>query len=283
MTLTKKIFGNMKRGFTKVPRPLLPAMLPSAESAGQEAQPSSSATTQPPPTTQLPPTTQPPPTPTPSTSHPTPPTPVAATHTTPPSAEPKTEPEHAHMELKDTKQTYETAIVTLVKKVKSLEVELKRKTRKIIIFDSEGEETEAYGRNVEELDDDPLISLEKGLMTPTKSIGNASVEPKSVDKGKRYKRRKEFKAKSVDAGLNFEEDINSGFEDVNSAFKEVNTGNTAINSGNGPVNTDSARVSIPSPPRTQREGKAPIIIEETQASTRTKEQILQEEASLAEA
>ncbi|GKC48318.1 hypothetical protein Tco_1066040, partial [Tanacetum coccineum] len=50
MTLTKKIFGNMKRGFRGVPRPLLPAMLPVATnpSAGQEhpdvaqSQPSSS-------------------------------------------------------------------------------------------------------------------------------------------------------------------------------------------------------------------------------------------------
>ncbi|GJV21246.1 hypothetical protein Tco_1370266 [Tanacetum coccineum] len=44
------------------------------------------------------------------------------------------------------------------------------------------------------------------------------------------------------------------------------------------------RVSVPSPDRGRREGKAPMIEEEeTQASKKTKEQILQEEAGLAEA
>ncbi|GJR80044.1 hypothetical protein Tco_0150829 [Tanacetum coccineum] len=59
VTLTKKIFGNMKRDFRGVPRPLLPAMLSIANpSAGQEApsvtqpQPSSSVVPPTPPTTQ---------------------------------------------------------------------------------------------------------------------------------------------------------------------------------------------------------------------------------------
>ncbi|GKE73703.1 hypothetical protein Tco_1535744, partial [Tanacetum coccineum] len=45
------------------------------------------------------------------------------------------------------------------------------------------------------------------------------------------------------------------------------------------------RVSIPSPVRSRREGKAPMTEEEeeTQAPKKTREQILQEEASLAEA
>ncbi|GKG51521.1 hypothetical protein Tco_0541905, partial [Tanacetum coccineum] len=43
----------------------------------------------------------------------------------------------------------------------------------------------------------------------------------------------------------------------------------------------SIKVSIPSPTRPQREGKAPMVIEE--ASKKTKEQILQEETSLAKA
>ncbi|GJY00181.1 hypothetical protein Tco_0357199 [Tanacetum coccineum] len=60
VTLTKKIFGNMKRGFKGVPRPLLPAMLSIVDSsAGQEApsvtQPQQSSTVVPP----TPPTTQP--------------------------------------------------------------------------------------------------------------------------------------------------------------------------------------------------------------------------------
>ncbi|GJX53598.1 putative ribonuclease H-like domain-containing protein [Tanacetum coccineum] len=83
VTLTKKIFGNMKRGFHGVPRPLLPAMLSIAiPSTRQEAlsvtqpQPSSSVVPPTPPTTQpipseattIPPLSQPA-SPTPSPAH----------------------------------------------------------------------------------------------------------------------------------------------------------------------------------------------------------------------
>ncbi|GJS21345.1 hypothetical protein Tco_0449977 [Tanacetum coccineum] len=91
----------------------------------------------------------------------------------------------------------------------------------------------------------------------------ASQRSKSVDKGKRYKRRKESKGK----------DISTGFKDVSTGFEEVNTGGLGVSTGSGPVSSA----------RGQREGKAPMIVEETQAPKRTKEQIQQEEASLAEA
>ncbi|GKE13172.1 hypothetical protein Tco_1416723, partial [Tanacetum coccineum] len=204
-------------------------------------------------------------------------------------------------ELKDTKQTFGQAILTLVERVKTLEVALKRKSKKVVLSDSEEEETEAQGRKIKELDDDPLVSLVKGFVTPSKTSGEEQVEdkrpttleaaktlskvasqkPKSVDKGRRYKRRKESKEKKVDTGLDFEdigfENISSGFEDISTGFNDdqgVNTGSIAVSTGSGPVSTDSIRVSIPSPDKGQREGKAPIIIEETQASKKTKEQIL---------
>ncbi|GKD84840.1 hypothetical protein Tco_1355994 [Tanacetum coccineum] len=73
MTLTKKIFGNMKRGFRGVPRPLLPAMLSIANlSAGQETL----SSTQPIPSeaTTIPPFSQPaPPTPIVETTNASPP------------------------------------------------------------------------------------------------------------------------------------------------------------------------------------------------------------------
>ncbi|GKA11487.1 hypothetical protein Tco_0691033 [Tanacetum coccineum] len=241
VTLTKKIFGIMKRGFRGVPRHLLPAMLSLANpSAGQEA---------------------------PSVTQPQP------------------------SSLKETKQTFGKAILTLVERVKYLEVALKRKTKRVLFSDSEEEETEARGRKLHDLD--PLVSLLQELVTPSKTpskTSNASGEEqvedishttleaaailtkvkkiKSVDKGKRYKRRKVSK-ESAGAGLDFEE--------VKSAFEEVNT-------GTDPVTTASIRVSVPSPDRGRREGKAPMTEEEeTRASKKTKEQILQEEAGLAEA
>ncbi|GJY80091.1 hypothetical protein Tco_0492842 [Tanacetum coccineum] len=88
-----------------------------------------------------------------------------------------------------------------------------------------------------------------------------NIKIKLVDKGKRYKRRKcskEFPGTGLD------------FEEVKSAFENVNTG--------------GIRVSVPSPDKGRREGKAPMTEdEETQASRKTKEQILHEEAGLAEA
>ncbi|GJU99353.1 hypothetical protein Tco_1328624 [Tanacetum coccineum] len=341
IVLTKKIFGNMKRGFRGVPRPLLPVMLlvvdvdQSAGPADQaEDQPSSSA-------------------PLLSSSHPpvisatiaSEPTPVAepTTHNTSPSPEPDNEhteyifeqpspehqplsprqetavpqshdPTHPHMpeastmtvedllhlvpnlitkvdslktELKQTKLTMGKAIMKLVKKVKKLEDILKR--RHVVFTDSEDEEPEDQGRIIQDINDDPLVS--KGdFVTPTKPSGEAQEEEispttleaaktlskvasqrsKSVDKGKRYKRRKESKGKDIDSGF---EDISTGFEEVNTGFEKVNTGGLGVSTGSGPVSSA----------RGQREGKAPMIVEETQAPKRTKEQIQQEEASLAEA
>ncbi|GKB36777.1 hypothetical protein Tco_0881719 [Tanacetum coccineum] len=92
VALTKKIFGNMKRGFRGVPRPLLPAMLPVvAQNAGQadqartQSQPSSS-TVPPPPTSQ--------PAPTESTTIP----PTLVTEPISEPSSPSTAPEHETME-----------------------------------------------------------------------------------------------------------------------------------------------------------------------------------------
>ncbi|GJY39966.1 hypothetical protein Tco_0426330 [Tanacetum coccineum] len=128
--------------------------------------------------------------------------------------------------------------------------------------------------------DDPLDSLVQGLVTPSTTKVNASGEeqvedispntleaaktlsrvaslkPKSIDKGRRYKRRKETKGKKycIEQVILFSEQVVTGI---------------------------SAKKSTPSPDKGQRAGKAPMIIEET--PKKSKEQILQEEASLAEA
>ncbi|GJT90827.1 hypothetical protein Tco_1079672 [Tanacetum coccineum] len=169
-------------------------------------------------------------------------------------------------QLKETKQTFGKAILTLVERVKSLEVALKRKTKRVLLSDSEEEETEAQGRKTHDLD--PLVSLVQELITPSKTVnasGEEQVEDvspttleaaailtrvkkiKSVDKGKRYKRRKSSKEF---AGLVLD------FEMLKPYLLQTEI----------------------------KEGKAPMTEEEeTQASRKTKEQILQEEAGLAEA
>ncbi|GJZ84710.1 hypothetical protein Tco_0650049 [Tanacetum coccineum] len=215
-------------------------------------------------------------------------------------------------QLKETKQTFGKAILTLVERVKSLEVALKRKTKRVLLSDSEEEETEAQGRKTHDLD--PLVSLLQELVTPSKTpsetvndSGEEQVEDispttleaaailtkvkkiKLVDKGKRYKRRKSSKD-SAGTGLDFEE-VKFAFEEVNTSgikvsagIEEISAGSLEVNTGSDPVTTDSIRVSVPSLNRGRREGKAPMTEEEeTQASRKTKEQILQEEAGLAEA
>ncbi|GJW08409.1 hypothetical protein Tco_1570832 [Tanacetum coccineum] len=335
VTLTKKIFGNMKRGFRGAPRPLLPAMLLLAtlnQMAGQEhhvvtqSQPSSS--TLPVSSTSSPPVPSPPPIP---ASIPTP-TPIPETEPAPfehtfeePSPvhqhfSPPQEQAHGQMtmddllqvvpqlisridsletDLKQTKLTMGNALVKLVKKVKKLEGFLKR--RNMVLSDSEEEEPEAQGRKSQ---DDPLASLVQGLVTPSMTKVNASGEeqvedispntleaaktlsrvaslkPKSIDKGRRYKRRKETKGKKVVSSLVFQEEVDAGAKEVNTA-EGVNTGSIKLSTVSEQVSTGSAKRSIPSPDKGQRAGKAPMISEET--PKKSKEQILQEEASLAEA
>ncbi|GJZ60829.1 hypothetical protein Tco_0616645, partial [Tanacetum coccineum] len=339
VTLTKKIFGNMKRGFRGAPRPLLPAMLLVATtnpSAGQEhpdvAQSQPSSSTIPVPSTSLPPVQSPPPITAPiPASTPTPipetdPEPMEHTFEEPSPAHQHFSPPQEHAQgqmtvddllqlvpqlmtrvdslekdLKQTKLTMGSAIVKLVKKVKKLEGILKR--RNVVLSDSEEEEYEAHGRKSH---DDPLVSLVQGLVTPSKTTINASGEEqvedispttleaakslsrvasqklKSIDKRRRYKRRKETKGKKVVISLDFQEEVSTGYaKGVNTSSIKVSTVSGKVSTVSRQVSTDSIKKSIPSPDKGQREEKAPMIIEE--APKKTKEQILQEKASLAEA
>ncbi|GJW90447.1 hypothetical protein Tco_0168000 [Tanacetum coccineum] len=212
------------------------------------------------------------------------------------------------MDLKQTKLTMGNAIVKLVKKVKKLEGFMKR--RNLVLTDSEEEEPEVQGRKSQ---DDPLDSSVQGLVTPPTTKVNtsgeeqveeispntleaaktlskvASLKSRSIDKGRRYKRRKETKGKKVVSSLDFQEEVDAGAEQVNTASAEqVNTAsaeqvNTAsgVNTGSTKLSTGNEQVSTVGQDKGQREGKAPMISEET--PKKSKEQILQEEASLAEA
>ncbi|GJR37175.1 hypothetical protein Tco_1212859 [Tanacetum coccineum] len=380
VTLTKKIFGNMKRGFQGVHKPLLPVMLAivaqgidegqDAQGASQDdqgveqeisgaeqgvpsvtqPQPSTTNVPPPPPASQtIPPspTLQQPPTSTPYISSPIPITPPLITtiepHSPPPLYEQEPKPiEHIYKQqspqplprhtpevpqfqvptpshkagqltiedlsqlvpqlieridslkkdLRTTKQTFGNAILSLVKKVKTLETALKRKTKKIILSESEEEGLESQGRKFHKEEDDTLISLVKDLLTPAKETGK--VLRKAQDKDislttleaaqilskvtsqkyapkeiKQYSRRKiSFeKVKSGKDNFVFEE-VSSA--KVNTATQEVNTGSINISTGIESVSTDSTRMSAPSPPRTRIEGKAPITEEDEPAPKKSK-------------
>ncbi|GJZ15127.1 hypothetical protein Tco_0550804 [Tanacetum coccineum] len=77
-------------------------------------------------------------------------------------------------------------------------------------------------------------------------------------------------AKKIDTGLDVEEEINTGREEINTGIEEVSTGSTKVDSGTASK-------------RGQREGKAPMVEEDIQATHKTKEQMRQEEAGLEEA
>ncbi|GJT02403.1 hypothetical protein Tco_0823572 [Tanacetum coccineum] len=113
-------------------------------------------------------------------------------------------------ELKQTKLTMRKAIMKLVKKIKKLEAILKR--RHVVLTDSEDEELEDQERIFQDINDDPLAKILSKV---------ASQKSKSVDKGKRYKRKKESKGK----------DISTGFEEVNTGFEKVNVGGSGVSTG----------------------------------------------------
>ncbi|GJX30527.1 putative ribonuclease H-like domain-containing protein [Tanacetum coccineum] len=193
-------------------------------------------------------------------------------------------------ELHQTKTTYGKVVLTLVERVKSLEVALKRKTKKVVMPDSEYEETENQGRKIQDIDDDHVVSLVRESMkekdtdfvTPIK-ISASGEKAKSTDKGIRYKRKTRSKSidKDISTDLDADIEVNPGSEDVNTGNEDFNIGSLGVSTGSGPVSTPSVvqtiNVTIPSPIKSQREGKAPMTIEEIQATKRTKVQIQQEE------
>ncbi|GJX48436.1 hypothetical protein Tco_0273626 [Tanacetum coccineum] len=149
---------------------------------------------------------------------------------------------------------------------------------------SEGEELEDQGRIIQDIDDDPLVSLVRESMkekstyfvTPTKASGEAQEEEisptileaaktlskvasqsvskaKSTDKGKRYRRRARSMAKKINIGLDAEDEINVGRVEISTGIEDVNTGSTKVDTGRTSISTSSI---IHSPKKGQRKGKA---------------------------
>ncbi|GJY25271.1 hypothetical protein Tco_0399997 [Tanacetum coccineum] len=304
-TLTKKIFGNMKRGFAGEHVPLLPAMLAGAapdQGEGSAIPVGSQPTPDP-----VPSITTPPP-----ISEPQPSSPLDEATTTGVGVETEgatTTPsgldagmdselmdivpklvlriDNLEKELQQTKSTYGKAVLTLVERVKLLEAALKRKSRKVILSDLEDEETEDQGRKIQDIDDDPLVSLvrnsmeekEADFVTPKKvsASGEAQEEdisPTTLEAAKTlskvasqnvstYKRRARSASKGKDIGIGMDffsaakERLNSAKVEVNT---EVNPGSAGVNTGNTPVSTPSViqtmNVIVPSPIRQKEAGLA---------------------------
>ncbi|GJU64032.1 putative ribonuclease H-like domain-containing protein [Tanacetum coccineum] len=158
-------------------------------------------------------------------------------------------------ELTVTKQTLGNDVLMLVKKVKTLEVALKRKTRKVGLSESEDEETENQRRKFKTKNDDPLVSLVRDYMeekevsasgeaqeeyiSPTIFEAAQTLSHVTSQSVSTYKRR----VRSADMG-----------KDIG-----VNTGSTPVST---PSLVQTVNVTIPSPVKGQREGKAPLTVED---------------------
>ncbi|GKG22417.1 hypothetical protein Tco_0387720, partial [Tanacetum coccineum] len=71
-----------------------------------------------------------------------------------------------------------------------------------------------------------------------------SLKTRSIDKGRRYKRRKEAKGKKVVSSLDFQEEADAGAEHVNTASVEkVNTASAEQVSTVEGINTGSIKLS----------------------------------------
>ncbi|GJW39010.1 ribonuclease H-like domain, reverse transcriptase, RNA-dependent DNA polymerase [Tanacetum coccineum] len=179
---------------------------------------------------------------------------------------------------------------------------------------SEDEETEDQGRKIQDIDDDPLVSLvrnsmeekEADFVTPKKVSASGEtqeedISPTTLEAAKTlskvasqnvstYKRRARSASKGKDIGIGMDF-FSAAKERLNSAKVEVNTqvnpGSVGVNTGNTPVSTPSViqtmKVIVHSLVKSQKEGKAPMTSEDVQATQKTKEQIRQEEFGLAEA
>ncbi|GJU78812.1 hypothetical protein Tco_1275882 [Tanacetum coccineum] len=150
--------------------------------------------------------------------------------------------------------------------------------------------------------DDPLVFFgvenhekrsQQIVVTPTKASGEAHEEEisptileaaktlskvasqgvskeKSTDKGKRYRRRARSMAKKIDTGLD--------------AVTPTKASREAQEEEISPTILETAKtLSGTASKRGQREGKAPMVEEDIQATHKTKEQMRQEEAGLEEA
>ncbi|GJZ92085.1 hypothetical protein Tco_0664150 [Tanacetum coccineum] len=108
------------------------------------------------------------------------------------------------------------------------------------------QESEEVGRDfeTETCGEEQVEDISPNTLEAAKTLSKvASLKPRSIDKGRRYKRRKEAKGKKVVSSLDFQEEVDTGAE------------------------------------QGQREGKAPMIMKKLLRSQ--KKQIYKEEASLA--
>ncbi|GKB10229.1 hypothetical protein Tco_0844152, partial [Tanacetum coccineum] len=172
-------------------------------------------------------------------------------------------------ELMETKQTLGTDILTLVKKMKSLEMALDYMEEKEVDFVTPTKVSASRKAQEEEISPTVLEAAQTLSQVVSQTVST-------------YKRRARVASngKNISTSLDAEVKVNPGSADVNTRSTNLNTGSTPIST---PSMVQRVNVIVHSPIKGQREGKEPMTSEDVQASKRTKAQIQQEEAGLIEA
>ncbi|GKA71062.1 hypothetical protein Tco_0777201 [Tanacetum coccineum] len=112
---------------------------------------------------------------------------------------------------------------------------------------------------VNTLGEEQVEEISPNTLEAAKTLSKvASLKPRSIDKGRRYKRRKETKGKKVVSSLDFQEEVDDTAGEVNTAGEEVNTV-SEIYTGSIKLNTGIEQASTVGEDKGQREGKAPML------------------------
>ncbi|GJX91183.1 hypothetical protein Tco_0344509 [Tanacetum coccineum] len=148
--------------------------------------------------------------------------------------------------------------------MKSLEVALKRKSRKVILSESEGEEPDNQGRKIQDIYDDPLVSLARASMNES---AVDFITPSKVSALGGHKR----KISVLQLWKQLEIYHNTAKERIKTT--KLNTGSSPVKSGGAEISTDKG----------QREGKAQMTEEDIQATKKKRLQLEQERVGLEEA
>ncbi|GKB38921.1 hypothetical protein Tco_0883863, partial [Tanacetum coccineum] len=129
--------------------------------------------------------------------------------------------------------------------------------------DSEDEDADISSKSGRNLQEEGLDEMVRSMMKDKSKVFKTPTQSKTL-------REEDISSTTLEAAKTLS---NVASQRTNTGFEEVNTGGLGVSTGSRSISSA----------RGQREGKAPTIVEETQAPKRTKEQIQQEETSLAEA
>ncbi|GKB92485.1 hypothetical protein Tco_0964757 [Tanacetum coccineum] len=180
-------------------------------------------------------------------------------------------------DLKQTKQTMGNAIVKLVKKVKKMEKVVK--SRRVVLTDSEDEGAEnssKQGRNLQKDESEVFETPKQG-----KSSGETDISPQGLEAAETLAEvlsQIKTKRRNVKTGVRRRldaEDVSTGFE----GFEDVSTGFTDIKSASEKVSSGGEYVSVLVK---RRKGQFVRVLVRDSSTKRTKKQIREEQASLAE-